>query len=184
MFTLRLHTYIAHTNFAPYAVSKIDINDLITLRDKVKSDFEVDKLSPLYQVKQLLLFRNLNEQLLKVLERAVELVNVEQSDADNWFHYMDFNIYYTRVESKWPWMRDGNAVAFLWLGLFYLTTPILFCAILDDEGICQRREGAPYSGWMSALYFASTTLSTVSSFVLHFVWSLCFQWTINTKVIF
>jgi hypothetical protein len=135
---------------------------LIELRNKTKDDFEQDKLSPTYQVKQILNFRNQNEQLLKVLDRAVALVNVEQSDADNWFHYMDFNIYYTRVESKWPWMRNGNTVALLWLGLFYFTTPILFCAILEDEGICEKVDGKPYAGWMSALYFASTTLSTVS----------------------
>eukprot|EP00545_Synedropsis_sp_CCMP1620_P002586 CAMPEP_0119004224 /NCGR_PEP_ID=MMETSP1176-20130426/1025_1 /TAXON_ID=265551 /ORGANISM="Synedropsis recta cf, Strain CCMP1620" /LENGTH=498 /DNA_ID=CAMNT_0006955909 /DNA_START=26 /DNA_END=1522 /DNA_ORIENTATION=+ len=143
------------------SLSKIDINDLIHLRDETKRLNILEQATPKYKVKKLLRFRNQDEQLLLVLDRAVALVQVEQNDSDNWFHYMDFNMYYTKVESKWPWMRNGASVALMYLFLFYLTTPILFCTILEDEGVCQKEEGKPYSGWMSALYFASTTLSTV-----------------------
>jgi hypothetical protein len=74
------------------------------------------------------------------------------------------NIYYTKVESKWPWMRSGVTVSCTVLFLFYFATPVLFCNILNDSGVCPREPGKPYSGWMSALYFASTTLSTVRLF--------------------
>jgi len=36
----------------------------------------------------------------------------------------------------------------------------LFCVIMDDEGVCPK-EDSKVPGWVSALYFASTTMSTV-----------------------
>lgn len=49
----------------------------------------------------------------------------------------------------------------MWLLVYYISTPVFFCHIVKDEGVCETKEGYPYAGWMSALYFASTTLSTV-----------------------
>jgi hypothetical protein len=175
-----------------YPISKIDIADLLEFRDETKRLFEEQKKTPIYRMKKLLNFRVQSEQLLEVLDRAVPLVQDDQDDHDNWFHYMDckfafsfpviiqfflmfcfltinddlfllfaVNIYYTKVESKWPWMRNGVTVALMVLFLFYFATPIFFCNIVKDSGVCPSEPGKPYSGWMSALYFASTTLSTV-----------------------
>ena len=47
---------------------------------------------------------------------------------------------------------------------FYLATVIFFCHIVKDENICPvdtTDKGRSYYGWVSALYFASTTVSTV-----------------------
>ncbi len=48
---------------------------------------------------------------------------------------------------------------------YYLLTPILWCSILRDEAICPGDEDgdSPNSvhGWLTSLYFASTTSSTV-----------------------
>jgi len=46
---------------------------------------------------------------------------------------------------------------------FYTLTPILFCSVVKDQGVCPTSDDPDqnYPGWISALYFASTTLSTV-----------------------
>ena len=149
--------------FLVWTVSRIDIADLIEFRDETKRLRAAQENSPICKIRKLFGFRNQAEQLCVVFDRAVKLVQEEQSEIDDWFHYMDFNMYYTELESPWPWMRNGATVACMWLIIFYFSTPILFCSILKDEGVCpQDVGGRAYSGWMSALYFASTTLSTVS----------------------
>ena len=56
-------------------------------------------------------------------------------------------------------MRHELLFAFGLVFCFYLMTPILFCLIMHDEGICPQDAKVP--GWVSSLYFASTTMSTV-----------------------
>ena len=58
-------------------------------------------------------------------------------------------------------MRNGVRVAIGYVFLFYLFTPIIFCKILQDEGVCPQDADHPNAGWMNSLYFASATLSTV-----------------------
>lgn len=48
--------------------------------------------------------------------------------------------------------------------VFYFVTVIFFCHIVNDEQICPEDptdKDRSYYGWLSALYFASTTMSTV-----------------------
>lgn len=83
------------------------------------------------------------------------------SDIDNnWFYYQDFSFENTRIISRWPFMRSSLRKALCILALFYICTPIVFCNIMDQSEICTAT-GSLGSGWMSALYFASTTISTV-----------------------
>jgi hypothetical protein len=70
-------------------ISKIDIADLLEFRDKTEILFEKEKKTASYRIKKLLHFRVGSEQLLEVLDRAVLLVQDDQDDNDNWFHYMD-----------------------------------------------------------------------------------------------
>ena len=72
-----------------YPISKIDIADLLEFRDKTKTLFEQEKKTISYRIKKLLNFRVGSEQLLEVLDRAVPLVQDDQEDNDDWFHYMD-----------------------------------------------------------------------------------------------
>ena len=58
-------------------------------------------------------------------------------------------------------MRNGVTVALGYVLLFYLFTPVMYCWILRDEGVCPSSPDRPHTGWMTALYFASSTLSTV-----------------------
>lgn len=47
---------------------------------------------------------------------------------------------------------------------FYFATAVFFCAIVEDDNICPADptgKDRSYYGWVSALYFASATLSTV-----------------------
>ena len=72
--------------------SKIHVSDLMDYRDKVQWNFEVHKRKPLYCIMTLLGLRNQNEQLLRVLDRAVDLVEHKQGSEDPYFYYMDFNV--------------------------------------------------------------------------------------------
>ena len=60
-------------------------------------------------------------------------------------------------------MRRGVTIALAYVILFYVATPLWFCVIVEDRGICPHKNnlGAPFSGVISSLYFASTTISTV-----------------------
>lgn len=66
--------------------------------------------------------------------------------------------------SYWPWNRNPTIQSFLAILTFYLTTAIFFCHIVEDADVCPvdpTGHNRPYYGWISALYFASTTMSTV-----------------------
>jgi hypothetical protein len=78
-----------------YPISKIDIADLLEFRDKTKNTLEEKKKTTIYRIKKLLHFRVPCEQLLEVLDRAVLLVQEDQGDHDNWFHYMDCKFTYS-----------------------------------------------------------------------------------------
>jgi hypothetical protein len=70
-------------------LGKINIADLLEFRNKTKSLLDEQKKTAVYKIKKLLHFRVQSEQLLEVLDRAVPLVQDDQDDHDNWFHYMD-----------------------------------------------------------------------------------------------
>ena len=100
--------------------------------------------------------------MVRVLDRAVELVETTQAESSAMtFQYMAFLAYYTKTVSLWPWKRNGVALGFAYVLMFYLFTPIFFCYIMDDHNICPGRSHERFSGWMGAFFFASATLSTV-----------------------
>jgi hypothetical protein len=96
--------------------------------------------------------------MLEVLNRGVQ--RVDDTD-DDFFHYQDFSFYHTRLVSRWPWMRNPTAVSAMIMLLFYTFTPVWFCNIVPDRDVCPDDTGLSYGGWLTALYFASTTMSTV-----------------------
>ena len=96
--------------------------------------------------------------MLEVLNRGVE--RVDDTD-DDFFHYQDFSFYNTRLVSRWPWMRRPTFVSAMIMLLFYIFTPVWFCHIVPDRDVCPDDTGLAYGGWLTALYFASTTMSTV-----------------------
>jgi hypothetical protein len=96
--------------------------------------------------------------MLEVLNRGVQ--RVDDTD-DDFFHYQDFSFYHTRLVSRWPWMRNPTAVSAMIMLLFYTFTPVWFCHIVPDRDVCPDDTGLSYGGWLTALYFASTTMSTV-----------------------
>lgn len=107
--------------------------------------------------------------LAEVLDKAMEeAVRLNLADND-WFHYGVFSAFHTREVSRWPWRRHRLLNAFAVIILYYFFTVILFCGILNDLAICQDHPKTP--GWVSALYFASTTMSTVGKPVPSFLMS-------------
>ena len=97
--------------------------------------------------------------LLNLLNRAIANMDTHLFVQD-WFQYTEFSYFHTVVQSRWPWMRTELRRALCVTFLYYLCTPIVFCSIINDPKICER-DGRWYRGWMSSLYFASTTVSTV-----------------------
>ena len=138
--------------------SRIDLEYLVNLRNEIKLEVEAQKSNPCLLLKEALGFHNESKLLLEILNRGVERVTNEYKD--NWFYYQDFSFYNTRIESRWPWIRNPLVASAFYIGIYYLLTPIFFCAIIDDENVCPNGSD-PYDGWMTAIYFASTTMSTV-----------------------
>jgi len=136
-----------------YDTAKISFADLQDFRNKVKEEV---KHSRFHVVAEYIGIRIDHQCLLNVLNRAVEIMD---GSTDDWFRYRDYSHFHTKVESRWPWMRTEMQVALLVTFLYYLFTPILFCNILHESGICEGGENN-YHGWVSSLYFASTTIST------------------------
>ena len=78
-----------------------------------------------------------------------------------WLYFRDFNFDHVHTVAKYPFWRSEFQMACLVVFLYYLFTPILFCNMMAESNICGGLDGDKYRGWVSALYFASTTMSTV-----------------------
>jgi len=92
-----------------------------------------------------------------------EKKNIEEDNIDDekdWFYYKDFAFYSLKIESNYPWMRNAGVFSILTTVAFYLFTPIFWCEILNDPNICPSSANNE-RGWLSALFFASATMSTV-----------------------
>ena len=99
-----------------------------------------------------------------ILTKAKVVADKIQLAPDDEFHYEDFNHHHTVLVSRWPWMRYELLFALGIVLTFYFLTPILFCLIMGDDGVCPQDAKVP--GWVSALYFASTTMSTVGEYTV------------------
>lgn len=160
-----LRTCRAISNDEDCPNSMISESRLIALREEVQAEVEARKQADSHIRKFFTCFLDEKDTMLQLLNRAVERVN--DTDED-FFHYQDFSFYNTRIVSRWPWMRNPTTVAISVMFFFYLFTPVWFCHIVPDEDVCPSdpdvdRPGGPriYYGWLTALYFASTTMSTV-----------------------
>jgi Ion channel len=149
-----------------YKISTIRMKDLKDLRDKAIEELQSEKSSIMAPIRSLLSsmgFRDEKEQLASLLSRAYDVVSIRQHNEKGWFYYQDFHIYYLKVESRWPWMRSSSATSILIIISFYILSPIFFCYVVQDSDVCpEDPEGyRSYYGWLSSMYFASITLSTV-----------------------
>ena len=98
--------------------------------------------------------------LAAILDRAADLM--DENRTGNYLYYRDFSFDYTVTVSRFPHMRHPLGGAAIAVFLYYFFTPILFCLIMPSSSICEVPEDGGYTyGWVSALYFASTTISTV-----------------------
>lgn len=139
-----------------YDTAEISQSDLISYRDKVEQEVN----SHVYRLVLPKYFGiHIDSHcLLELLNQAVE--SMEEDIEGTWFYYSDFNFLNTKIQSRWPWMRTEMRIALVVTFLYYLFTPILFCNIMTESSVCQS-DGESYLGWVSSLYFASTTISTV-----------------------
>ena len=118
--------------------------------------------------------------MLQLLNKAVDVIR----EVDGrWLWYRDFNFYFTVVvPSRSALLNHRVLRSMVLLVLFYLGSAVLFCNVLQNDGICvvdtagsmdDDNSGEPRpinndggwfvatDGWLSAIYFASVTMSTV-----------------------
>ena len=97
--------------------------------------------------------------MLRLFEAGLEYT--ENSDEDE-FYFRDFNFYCTVIASTFSFMRVPGFFVLFWLILFYFGSAVLFCAIMENDNVCPKMDGYGVDGgWMTSIYFASATLSTV-----------------------
>ena len=140
-------------------IARISLEDLKAYRDRVAQECEQGKGLDNWTVLKALGFLCDVDCLLIILDRALEIT--EESEGHTWFYYRDFNFDHVHTVTRFPLLRSEFRMACLIVFLYYLFTPILFCNMMDESNICGGIDGDTYRGWVSALYFASTTLSTV-----------------------
>jgi len=116
--------------------SGIPIEELVKMRDEQKHGGE----------------------LHRIFKKAV--LTSEEVHA-NAFYFRDFNEYYL-TDKETYFRRNPLIAALVGVVAYYIVSIILFCAILGNNSTCPRTNGDPsYAGWLTALYFASVTISTV-----------------------
>lgn len=116
--------------------SGIPIEELVKMRDEQKHGGE----------------------LHRIFKKAV--LTSEEVHA-NAFYFRDFNEYYLTLKETY-FRRNPLIAALVGVVAYYIVSIILFCAILGNNSTCPRTNGDPsYAGWLTALYFASVTISTV-----------------------
>ncbi|KAL3920811.1 MAG: hypothetical protein SGILL_003072 [Bacillariaceae sp.] len=105
----------------------------------------------------LLGFWDSDQQLLKLFKAGLEYL--ERGDEDE-FYFRDFNFYQLEIKTRFSFMRIPQFAVFFWLIVYYLGSAILFCSIMKNPDVCEVTPYA-YGGWLSSIYFASVTMSTV-----------------------
>lgn len=139
--------------------TKIHLDDLRQFRNELREEVQTPQ-SRVASFFEMFGFPNESEMLLAVLEKGIERVTAES--AHDFFYYQDFSFYYTRIISWWPWLRSPFTKYLMTVLAYYFFTPVFFCWIVDDEKVCPNLpDKGPYAGWLTAMYFASSTLSTV-----------------------
>mmetsp|Transcript_24070 Transcript_24070/g.56920 ORF Transcript_24070/g.56920 Transcript_24070/m.56920 type:complete len:624 (-) Transcript_24070:175-2046(-) len=102
--------------------------------------------------------QDIDESMLRLFEAGLEYT--ESVDEDE-FYFQDFNFYCTRLVSRFVWMRYPQLVVVGWLFLYFFGSAVVFCAFMRNENVCPSTTNFAYGGWMTAVYFAGVTMSTV-----------------------
>lgn len=151
----------------PSTKNMIRIEDLRTMHAQILSEIKNDeRVNETWRGSlEFLGFHDQKKDLLMLVTRSIECtLRVNDEGDENWFPFFDFAFYDVRTVSRWPFLRNPPSIALFVVFIYYTLTPVLFCIIMDDEGVCPRdptEKNREYYGTLSALYYASTTMSTV-----------------------
>jgi Ion channel len=146
-------------------ISLEDVKALLAKAKKDLGDHEIE--GAVTSSFEYLGFNNHKKDLVQLYERGIEYahrVDERGKNKEVMVPFLDFSFYEVRTISKWPFLRNHGYIALLVTFVYYLLTPVLFCIIMKDRGICPADptpKNRPYYGPLSALYFASTTMATV-----------------------
>jgi len=133
------------------------LEDLIgNLQDKIagkrKSTNFYDKLTELFG------FWDSDIRILDLLKEGLDYTNDSEEDE---FYFRDFAFYNTAIASKFWLLKNPIVFVTFWLVSFLLGSAVLFCPILKNEDVCPTQSGSAIDGWMTSIYFATITMSTV-----------------------
>lgn len=101
---------------------------------------------------------DMDEAMLKLFSAGLEYV--ERDDEDE-FYFRDFNFYSLKIKSRFSFLRVPQLAVFFWMLIYYFGSGILFCSIMKNENVCPKDTTYAFGGWMTSVYFASVTMSTV-----------------------
>ncbi|CAJ1953905.1 unnamed protein product [Cylindrotheca closterium] len=114
-------------------------------------------------------------QVGEIFESAV---NVMEEAEGRFFYYRSFNEYYLTLEENY-FRRNPSIAALAGVLAYYICSLVLFCGILGNNSTCPSTDGRPiYEGWLTAIYFASVTISTVGYGDVSFVGSGTEVWRV------
>jgi hypothetical protein len=145
--------------------NKIHVRELEALRDKYRKLVDDHKENTAQKsrryLKQMFGLWHDERTLLELLEKALKNTHDLRS---RWFYFRDFNFYYTVVVPKRQFLKNTTLVTVQLLLAYYFFTAVFFCAIIRDDQVCPADpsgEDRIYYGWLTSIYFASVTMSTV-----------------------
>jgi cellulose synthase/poly-beta-1,6-N-acetylglucosamine synthase-like glycosyltransferase len=101
---------------------------------------------------------DMDEAMLKLFTAGLEYV---QRDDEDEFYFRDFNFYCLKIRSRFSFLRIPQLAVFFWMLIYYFGSAILFCSIMKNENVCPKDTPYAFGGWITSVYFASVTMSTV-----------------------
>jgi hypothetical protein len=140
--------------------NKISQANLVQLRDEYKSKVEANETALTGMTRfffKYFGFWDKDSTMLLLFEKGIE--DLEEIESQ-WFFYRDFSFYHTTIATKMRMFSTPGKAATSRLLLFYFFSAILFCPIMRDESVCPAGSNS-YDGWLTSVYFASVTMSTV-----------------------
>merc|ERR1719253_823020 len=144
------------------SLSRFSKEGLVILVEELKGRVaQKPRASRLYdELLKLIGYYDPDKSMLRLFEAGLRYT--ENSDEDE-FYFRDFNFYCTVIASKYGLMRIPGLTIMFSLVAFYFGSAVLFCAIMNDQNVCPSygNNSSHHDGWLTTIYFASVTMSTV-----------------------
>lgn len=130
---------------------------LSACRQRVDSSGLQDKL-PLHELINLRdEYETQDRDVYEILDLAVNKCEEIKSE---FFYFRDFNRYNLTLQPN-IWSMYPLVIPCLGVLAYYFFSAFLLCYIIASDSTCPKHGDSSYEGWLTAVYFASVTMSTV-----------------------